>query len=59
MAYRPERGWGFSDKPGEANSTAERAATLDELKRRIAEIETRLDAQAAKHAAPATEATGS
>ncbi|MBR0801493.1 DUF3302 domain-containing protein [Bradyrhizobium jicamae] len=38
MAYKPERGWGFG-KPGEPTSPA---AGLDELKRRVAEIEARL-----------------
>jgi hypothetical protein len=42
MAYKPERGWGFGDKPGEPSTPAERAAALDELKRRVAEIEARL-----------------
>ena len=61
MAYKPERGWGFADKPGEPSSPAERAAALDELKRRVAEIEARLgDARsiypaAEKPMAPAAE----
>jgi hypothetical protein len=42
MAYKPGRGWGFSDKPGEPTSSA---AGLDELKRRVAEIEARLGAE--------------
>jgi hypothetical protein len=42
MAYKPERGWGFSNKPGEATSPAERVDALDELKRRVADLEARL-----------------
>jgi hypothetical protein len=42
MAYQPERGWGFNHKPGEPASSAEAAAELETLKRRLAEIEGRL-----------------
>ena len=45
MAYRPERGWGFGQKPGEPASRAEAATELDELKHRLAEIEARLGTQ--------------
>jgi hypothetical protein len=38
MAYKPERGWGFGQKPGEPTSSP---AGLDELNRRVAEIEAR------------------
>jgi hypothetical protein len=62
MAYKPERGWGFDGKTSEPSSPAERAAALDELNHRIAEIEARLgEAQPAqstvvKPTAPAAEA---
>jgi Protein of unknown function (DUF3302) len=49
MAYRPDRGWGFSHKPGEtgatsaANTTWEpNTAELQELRRRIAELESKM-----------------
>jgi len=42
MAYQPERGWGFSHKPGEPTSSAEAAAELEEVKRRLAEMEAKL-----------------
>jgi hypothetical protein len=45
MMYRPDRGWGFSQKPGEPNSPAEAVAELEGLKRRLAEVESRLDAE--------------
>ena len=42
MAYRPERGWGFSsDKAAEAGQTPE-PSELEDLRRRIAELESRL-----------------
>jgi hypothetical protein len=40
MAYQPERGWGL--KPGEPAPSAEAAAELEALKRRLAEIEGRI-----------------
>jgi hypothetical protein len=51
MAYRPERGWGFDHKPGEPGSPAERMDALDDLKRRVAEIEVRLGEARSVHAA--------
>jgi hypothetical protein len=39
MAYQPERGWGFSDKPGEPHTPAEAVSELGALKRRLALIE--------------------
>lgn len=42
MMYQPERGWGFSHKPGEPGAPPE-SMTERELKRRLAEIEARLD----------------
>jgi hypothetical protein len=42
MAYKPDRGWGFAHKPGEPASPAEAVAELDDLKRRLAGIETKL-----------------
>ena len=38
MAYRPERGWGFSHQPADA-APAVSASELEDLKRRIAELE--------------------
>ena len=42
MAYQPERGWGFSHKPGEPTTPAETVAELEDLKRRLAEVEAKL-----------------
>jgi hypothetical protein len=42
MAYKPDRGWGFSNKPGEPSSPAQAVAELDELKRRLAAVESKL-----------------
>ena len=42
MAYRPERGWGFSSSPS-AGAEAEAAPSeLEDLRRRVAELESRL-----------------
>jgi hypothetical protein len=42
MAYRPERGWGFSShKAAEAGPTPE-PSELEDLRRRVAELESRL-----------------
>jgi Protein of unknown function (DUF3302) len=43
MAYRPDRGWGFSTQP-DPTATPPVPVTdeLDELRRRVAEIETKL-----------------
>jgi hypothetical protein len=43
MMYRPDRGWGFSDKPGEPVSPKGAVAELEQLKRRMSEIEVRLE----------------
>ncbi len=45
MAYQPDRGWGFSHKPGEPTSPAEAVAELEELKRRLAKIESKLESE--------------
>ena len=43
MAYRPERGWGFSHSPSETNIVpGVNPGELDELRRRVAELESRL-----------------
>src|SRR6516225_906757 len=42
MMYRPDRGWGFSHKPGEPSSPAEAVAELEGLKHRLAEVEAKL-----------------
>ncbi len=39
MAYRPERGWGISDKSGKDTSSAVSASEIDDLRRRISELE--------------------
>jgi hypothetical protein len=39
MMYRPDRGWGFANKPGEPATPQEAIAELDDLKRRLAEVE--------------------
>src|SRR5262249_1117311 len=41
MAYRPERGWGFSH-PGTSAGAPENKSELEELRRRITELESRL-----------------
>ena len=41
MMYRPDRGWGFADKPGEPASK-DAVAELEELRRRMAGIEASL-----------------
>jgi hypothetical protein len=41
MAYQPERGWGFSEKPGEAPSDT---TEIEDLRRRIAELEKKMKA---------------
>lgn len=51
MAYKPERGWGFGQRPGEPTSPAEAVIELDELKRRVAEIEARLGTDRSIHSA--------
>jgi hypothetical protein len=43
MAYRPERGWGFSHPSSDTNVIpAVNSEELDELRRRVAELENRL-----------------
>jgi Protein of unknown function (DUF3302) len=42
MMYRPDRGWGFSHKPGEPASPKEAVAELEEVRLRMAEIEAKL-----------------
>jgi hypothetical protein len=43
MAYRPERGWGFSVKPAETGAPPEPNTTeLEELRRRVADLESKL-----------------
>src|ERR1700761_5603029 len=43
MMYRPDRGWGFGQKPGEPASPKEAVAELEELRRRMAEVEAKLE----------------
>ena len=42
MMYRPDRGWGFANKPGEPTTPQEAVTELDELKHRLAEVEAKL-----------------
>src|SRR3974390_718814 len=42
MIFRPDRGWGFSHKPGEPSTPAEALTELEELKHRLAEVEAKL-----------------
>jgi Protein of unknown function (DUF3302) len=39
MAYRPERGWGFSSHAATAGGPAANVNELDDLRRRVAELE--------------------
>ena len=43
MMYRPDRGWGFGQKPGEPSSPREAIAELEDLRRRRADVEARLE----------------
>jgi hypothetical protein len=45
MAYKPDRGWGFDRKPGEPISQAEALGEFEGLKRRVAEIEAKFEAE--------------
>jgi len=42
MAYKPERGWGFAQKPDEPPTPPKAMAELEELRRRVVEIEAKL-----------------
>ena len=42
MAYRPERGWGFSPQPAGAGAPGYDPGRIDELQRRIAELESKI-----------------
>jgi len=42
MMYRPDRGWGFSHKPGEPSTPKEAVAELEELRHRLTEVEAKL-----------------
>src|SRR5262249_42861633 len=45
MAYRPERGWGFSSSHPPAGGSSEAAPSeLDDLRRRVAQLESKLGA---------------
>jgi polyhydroxyalkanoate synthesis regulator phasin len=42
MAYRPERGWGISHQSAAGDAPpAAQASEIEELRRRVAELETR------------------
>src|SRR6516165_8790127 len=58
MAYKPDRGWGFSHKPGEPQSPKEAVAELEELRHRLAAVEFRLGLrEGGDRRAPALEPT--
>jgi hypothetical protein len=42
MMYRPDRGWGFAHKAGEPATPQEAVVELEELKHRLAEVESKL-----------------
>jgi hypothetical protein len=42
MMYRPDRGWGFAHKFGEPSTPEEAVSELEGLKRRLADVEVRL-----------------
>jgi len=42
MAYRPERGWGFHHQPSAAGGPPPDGNELDDLRRRIAELESKV-----------------
>jgi Protein of unknown function (DUF3302) len=39
MAYRPERGWGISHQSGDGGGAADKSGELEDLRRRVAELE--------------------
>jgi len=43
MMYQPQRGWGFSRKPGEPTSPKAAVAELEELRHRLEQVEARLE----------------
>jgi hypothetical protein len=50
MTYRPERGWGFAHSPPTANAKpASEASELEDLRRRVAELENKLTEQGSEH----------
>ncbi|HKA79113.1 MAG TPA: DUF3302 domain-containing protein [Xanthobacteraceae bacterium] len=42
MAYRPERGWGFASQPSAGTGSSIGEAELNDLRRRIAELESKI-----------------
>ncbi|MFH0300214.1 DUF3302 domain-containing protein [Bradyrhizobium sp. 31Argb] len=45
MMYQPERGWGFSHKPGEPTMPEKAVTELEDLKHRLAEVEAKVGLQ--------------
>jgi Protein of unknown function (DUF3302) len=43
MMYRPDRGWGFAHKPDEPASPKQAVAELEDLRRRMADMEAKLE----------------
>ena len=55
MAYQPERGWGFSNQPAPPGSPpASSSKEIEELRSRIAELETRIGTGAPPVVIPAS-----
>jgi hypothetical protein len=62
MMYRPDRGWGFAHNPGEPALPQEAVAELEELRRRMAKLEAKLeidDRAAQGQRRPAIDSSGS
>jgi hypothetical protein len=49
MAYRPERGWGFAHEPPSTFAASTDATELEELRRRVADLENSFRQQSPKH----------
>lgn len=45
MMYQPERGWGFAHKPGEPITPRQAVSELEDLKRRLSDVEARFSGQ--------------
>jgi type VI protein secretion system component VasK len=52
MAYRPERGWGFSHGRRVEAAAQEKASELDDLRQRVAELENKLREHWAEQSRP-------
>jgi Protein of unknown function (DUF3302) len=52
MSYRPERGWGFHHPPGAGGDPQTATTELEDLRRRVAKLESRLTQQSPKEPRP-------